>query len=75
MYVLLMKNTVIKIKNSWNGLNDRMEGTEESVNLFEYHWLDRTIEIIQSENRENRVKTATTKQLDPQGSIRPYPKI
>lgn len=50
--VLQLKSIVTKIKISVEGLNCRMERTEEVINDLE----DRTIEIIQSKKlRENRL--------------------
>ena len=63
MKILELKNTVSKIKNSKDGLNSKMEETEEKINELE----DRTIEITQSEQqRENRWKK---KLAEPQGQM------
>lgn len=48
-----LNNIITTIKNSMNGLNSRIEGTEERISELE----DRTIEITQTEQqRENRLK-------------------
>lgn len=50
MEILEMKNKTTKIKSSVNGLNGKMEGTEERINELEH----RTTEITKSEKlKEN----------------------
>lgn len=56
METLELKNTITQIKNSMDGINSRMKGTEERNNELDY----RTIETTQSKlQRENRLKKGT----------------
>lgn len=47
-----LRNVILEIKNSLDGLNSRMQMTEGRVSRLE----DRLIEIIQSEERESFCK-------------------
>ena len=53
MEILGLKNKLIKMINSVDGLHCKMEGTEERTDKLE----DKTIEMTQSQQqRENRLK-------------------
>lgn len=52
MEIVKLKNTITGIKNSLDGLNSRVEITEDGSSKFE----DKSIDSLQSEQRENRMK-------------------
>lgn len=52
MEIVKLKNTITGIKNLLDGLNSRVEITEDGSSKFE----DKSIDSLQSEQRENRTK-------------------